>query len=113
MPKQTVDNIILVYANWCPHCKPTAVEAVKQMGKEIGAKITFLDIDKRDLEKKADEIVEKYGDWVPDYLIPQIFFESKGKIQHVFTGYSENVEITKMRLRTLLSSEWYKSLLGR
>ena len=83
------------------------------MSKELRAKTTFLDIDKRALEKKADELVEKYGDWVPDYLIPQIFFESKGKIQHVFTGYSENVEITKTRLKTLLSSNWYQSIRKR
>ncbi len=80
------------------------------MSIELGTHSTLLDIDKKDLEKKADEIVEKYGDWVPDYLIPQIFFESDGKVQHVFTGYSENVEITKRRLKTLLSSQWYQSI---
>lgn len=110
MSQEIVDNVILVYANWCPHCQPPAVEAVKQMSMELGAKSTFLDIDKKDLEKRADQIVEQYGDWVLDYLIPQIFFESNGKVRHVFTGYSENVEITKMRLKTVLSSDWYKSI---
>lgn len=106
----SVDEVILVYSNWCPHCDPPALEAVKTMGKDLKAAVTLLDIDQRDLEKKADELVLKHGDWVQDYLIPQIFFKSQGNIKHVFTGYSENVKITKERLNTLLSSSWYKSL---
>lgn len=105
-----VDEVILVYSNWCPHCNPPALDAVKIMEKDLGAAVSLLDIDNRESEKKADEIVKKHGDWVEDYLIPQIFFKSNGNIKHVFTGYSENVEITKEKLNTLISGKWYKSL---
>ena len=97
-------KIHVVYADWCPHCVPMTVEAVKKKAKQIGAQCLLYDIDDPDASKKADELVKKYGDWSEDYLIPQIFFEyENGEVKHVFTGYSEGLELTRSGLNNLLA----------
>lgn len=107
MTKQ-VKAIHVVYANWCPHCVPTTVEPMKAAAAELGVPCNLHDIDTDDV-KAADELVKKYGDWSPDYLIPQVFLEFEdGEIKHVLTGYPEGVIFTKRAVENLLQSELLK-----
>jgi len=100
-----IKAIHVVHAKWCPHCHPTTVEPMEKVAKGLGVPFFSYDIDLPDQEAKADELVKKYGDWSEDYLIPQIFVETKdGKIKHVFTGYSESVDSTKRHLNNLINS---------
>jgi thiol-disulfide isomerase/thioredoxin len=100
--------IDVVYANWCPHCVPTAVEPMKKAAAELGVPIKLLDID-TDAVKEADRLVEKYGDWSPDYLIPQVFLEfDDGQIKHVLTGVSQGVAYTRRAVDNLLKSDLFK-----
>lgn len=102
--------IDVVYANWCPHCVPTAVEPMKKAALEVGVKLNLYDID-TDSVKRADELVEKYGDWTPDYLIPQIFLEfDDGQVKHVLTGQSQGVAYTRRAVENLLNSPFFKTL---
>jgi hypothetical protein len=105
--------IHVVYADWCPHCVPTTVEPVQRAAKGLGVPVVLHDIDTDDVEK-ADELVRKYGDWTPDYLIPQVFFEmDDGKIEHVLTGDPRGVQYTKRALETLLKSRLSKQEVSR
>ncbi len=105
-----VKSIHVVYANWCPHCVPTAVEPMKKYAAELGAELDLLDIDVA--EEKADSIVKEYGDWAEDYLIPQVFFElDNGKMVHVMTGFSEGVEFTRSAVERLHASQFYRKLI--
>jgi len=106
-----LDRISVVLAEWCPHCVPLSLEKCKQMAKELGVELRVLDIDDPDQEKAADALVASYGDSCGDYLIPQVFFEEDGKVQHVFTGFSEGVEITKARWNDFFASTFYQSKL--
>ena len=104
-------QISLVYATWCPHCDPLSVEQSTKMSKDLGVPLRLLDIDGPDAVKIADALVKKYGDDSEDYLIPQVFLEfPNGKVQHVFTGFSENTELTKKHWSDFFSSNYYKSL---
>ena len=97
--------IHVVYANWCPHCVPTTVEPVKRKAEQIGAPCILYDVDDPNASEKADELVKKYGDWSEDYLVPQVFLEyESGEVKHVFTGYSEDIELTRSGLIYLLES---------
>ena len=59
------------------------------------------DIETEDV-RAADELVRKYGDWIPDYLIPQVFFEmDDGKIEHVLTGDRRGVQYTRQAVEAL------------
>ncbi len=60
------------------------------------------DIDTPDV-KVADDLVKKYGDWTPDYLVPQVFFEYEGRIEHVLTGNPRGVSLTKRAVEDLLA----------
>ncbi len=72
----------------------------------------MLDIDIEDQCKKADSLVEKHGDFVEDYLIPQVFLENEdGTIAHIFTGYSEGVSVTERQWENLFASCAYWRLL--
>ncbi|HYB75682.1 MAG TPA: hypothetical protein VEC08_01860 [Nitrososphaerales archaeon] len=105
-----LEAIHVVYADWCPHCVPTTVEVMKKAASELGVNYVPHDIDTEEV-KTADELVRKYGDWSPDYIIPQVFLEFKdGRIKHVLTGYSEGVEYTKKALENFLTSELYSEL---
>ena len=86
--------IHLVYANWCPHCVPTAVEPMKKAAKDLEVPYIGYDIDTKDVVK-ADELVRKYGDWSEDYIL---------------TGYSEGIALTRRAVESFLASEFYKSL---
>jgi hypothetical protein len=97
----------VVYANWCPHCVPTTVDPVKKASQEIGVPCLLHDIDTDDV-KVADELVQKYGDWSPDYLIPQVFLEYQdGTVKHVLTGYPEGVSFTRRAVENLLKSDLF------
>lgn len=102
---QKPKTIHVVYANWCPHCVPTTVEPMKKAAEELGASCLLHDIDTGD-ERVADDLVKKYGDWSPDYLIPQVFLEYvDGSIKHVLTGYPEGVGFTRKAVENLLKSD--------
>ena len=104
-------QISLVFATWCPHCDPLSVEEAKRMSKDLGVSLRLLDIDKPEDVKIGDDLVKKYGDDCEDYLIPQVFLEyPNGRVQHVFTGFSENPEITKRHWGDLFASDFFKSL---
>jgi thiol-disulfide isomerase/thioredoxin len=100
--------IHLVYADWCPHCVPTTLGPIQRAAKELEVPCVLYDIDTDD-EKKADELVERYGDWSPDYLIPQVFVETDdGKIEHVMTGDPRGLQYTRQALEALLKSKFVK-----
>ena len=81
------------------------------MAKELGAELRVLDIDDPEQVKVGDNLVEQYGDMADDYLVPQVFFEEDDKVQHVFTGFSESVEVTKARWNDFFSSQFYQKKL--
>ena len=113
MPASRLKAIHVVYADWCPHCKPATVEPMKKAAEELNVPCLLHNIDTDDV-KVADELVKKYGDWSPDYLIPQVFFEfENNEIKHVLTGYSEGVPLTKRAVENLLSSKLFKDLKAR
>jgi len=95
----------VVYATWCPHCTSTTVETMKKAAEGLGVPCFLYDIDNPEQERKADQLVRKYGDWSEDYLVPQVFVEmNDGEIRHVLTGYSEGVELTRRAVANLLKS---------
>ena len=108
-----VDRISVVLAQWCPHCVPLSLEKCKQMAEELGVELRVLDIDDPEQVKIADNLVKEYGDQADDYLIPQVFFEEDGKVQHVFTGFSEGVEVTRARWGDFFASRYYQGKLKR
>jgi thiol-disulfide isomerase/thioredoxin len=110
--KKMIERISIVLAQWCPHCVPLSLENVRRMGKELGVPIRILDIDDAKQERIADELVAKYGDNSEDYIIPQVFLQYKdGSIQHIFTGFSEGVDVTKARWDDFFNSDFYRDLL--
>ncbi|MDG6941335.1 MAG: hypothetical protein JRN34_00205 [Nitrososphaerota archaeon] len=93
----------VVYAKWCPHCVPTTVEPLKKRADELGIPCFLHDIDSGEV-KVADELVEKYGNWTPDYLIPQVFLERVGgRIELVMTGNPHGVALTRAAVDELLT----------
>ncbi len=106
-----LDRITVVLAQWCPHCVPLALEKADQMAKQLGVELRVLDIDYPEQEKVADSLVKDYGDPADDYLIPQVFFEEDGKVKHVFTGFSEGVDVTRVRLDDFVASQYYQTKL--
>lgn len=104
-----IKAIHIVHATWCPHCHPTTVEPLEKMAAELGIGFFSYDIDKPEEVKKADELVKKFGDWSEDYLIPQVFLETKkGEVRHVLTGYSESVELTRRAVNNLMNSPYFR-----
>lgn len=107
-----LDRITIVLAQWCPHCVPLALEKAEQMAKQLGVELQVLDIDDPEQERIADSLVNDYGDPAEDYLIPQVFFKEDGKIKHVFTGFSESVDVTRARWDDFFASEYYQTKLN-
>jgi len=106
-------RMTIVLAQWCPHCVPLSLERAQQMAKELKVELRVLDIDKPDLEKAADSLIQEHGDFAEDYLIPQVFIErDDGLIEHVFTGFSEGVHVTSARWTDFFTSQCYRGLLG-
>jgi hypothetical protein len=106
-----VERIDAVIAKWCPHCFPLSVDNAKKMAEELDVPIRVLDIDREGDAKIADQLVREFGDDAEDYLIPQIFVEFKDKsVRHVFTGFSENTEVTKRHWEDFFKSKFYSNL---
>lgn len=102
-------RITVVLAEWCPHCVPLSLEKSKEMTKALGVPLRVLDIDDPEQEKLADELVLEHGDFTEDYLIPQVFAEyDDGAVTHIFTGFSEGVDVTKARWDAFFASEFYR-----
>ncbi len=76
---------------------------MQSTAKELGVPCILHDIEPDDV-KMADELVKKYGDWTPDYVIPQVFFEmGDGKIEHVLTGDRRGLQFTRQAVEALKS----------
>jgi hypothetical protein len=106
-----VKRITAVLAKWCPHCVPLSVDYGKKMAEGLGVPLRVLDIDVARQLKTADRLVEEYGDFVEDYIIPQVFIEYEGgRVEHTFTGFSEAVPVTEARWISLLKSKFYQNL---
>jgi hypothetical protein len=82
------------------------------MAKELNVELRVLDIDSPAEAKEADILVKEHGDFAEDYLIPQVFIEKNdGSILHVFTGFSEGVQVTSARWDNFFASKHYTGLL--
>jgi len=104
-------RLTIVLAPWCPHCVPLSVRNGERLAQRLGIPLRILDIDRRAQEVIADRMVRRYGDWSPDYLIPQVFLEwPDGRTEHVLTGFSERVPRTAQAWRDLLASDWFRAL---
>ncbi len=106
MPGRTnLPEIDVVYAAWCPHCVPTVVPPLQRLAAQGRIRLTLLDIDSKRATPIADRLVRRWGDWAPDYLIPQVFARSsRGGFRHLLTGYPEGVRYTRAGWRRLLRS---------
>ncbi len=81
------------------------------MSSDLNIPYRVLDIDDKENGKIADDMVRQCGDNSVDYLVPQVFLEyPEGKVQHIFTGFSENTEITGRHWEDMFSSSFYKGL---
>ena len=108
-----VRRITIVLAHWCPHCVPLSLEKAQRVAKDLRVPLRVLDIDVPEQERAADRLVEEYGDYVEDYIIPQLFLEyDGGMVKHLFTGFSEGVSVTEARWADLFESRFYRNLLG-
>jgi hypothetical protein len=82
------------------------------MARELNVELRVLDIDPPDQAKEADMLVKEHGDFAEDYLVPQVFIEQdNGSIQHIFTGFSEGVQVTSAQWDNFFSSKYYSDLL--
>jgi len=97
--------IHVVFAKWCPHCVPTTVDPMMKKAKELGIPCALHDIDTEEV-RVADDLVKKYGDWTPDYLVPQVFLEYEGgRFTHVLTGNPQGVALTRAAVERLVSGD--------
>jgi hypothetical protein len=104
-------RLSIVLAPWCPHCVPLSVRYGKRLASRLGVPLRLLDIDRRGQVGAADALVRTAGDASPDYLIPQVFLEwADGHVDHLLTGFSEQVARTEQAWRELMASDWLKSL---
>ncbi len=102
-------RITIVLAEWCPHCVPLSLEIVRQVADDLGVELRVLDIDIPEQATVADKLVKDHGDFVEDYLIPQVFIEQEDRsVSHIFTGFSEGVHVTKARWNDFLASRFYQ-----
>lgn len=107
-----INRVSIVLANYCPHCVPFSLRNTKKIAKDFGVPLRVLDIEISEEEIVADRLVEEYGDWSEDYLIPQVFIEyADGQVSHLLTGFSEAVSVTEASWEALFSSSYYKNLL--
>lgn len=106
-------RLTVVLAQWCPHCVPLSVTNGRRFAKRLRVPFRILDIDRRGEEKTADRLVREHGDWCPDYLIPQVFLEwSNGNVDHLLTGFSEQVPRTAKAWRDLFESDWLREMVS-
>ena len=104
-------RLTAVLAQWCPHCVPLSVRNGRRLARQLGVPLRILDIDRRAQVKVADRLVREHGDASPDYLIPQVFLEwSDGRVDHLLTGFSEQVPRTVRAWQDLFASHWLRSV---
>ena len=104
-------RLTIVLAQWCPHCVPLSVRHGRRLASRLGIPLRILDIDRRAQEKAADRLVREWGDASPDYLIPQVFLEwEDGRVDHLLTGFSEQVARTDRAWRDLFASDWFRAV---
>lgn len=83
---------------------PVTVEPLVQKAAELGIPCALHNIDTEE-GPAADDLVKKYGDWTPDYLVPQVFLEYDGnRFKHVLTGDPRGVALTKKAVDDLMAS---------
>jgi glutaredoxin len=110
-PEARPSRLTIVLADWCPHCVPLSEKYVHELGRRLGIPVRRLDIDNASEEREADALVKAYGDWSPDYLIPQVFLEwTDGRVDHILTGFPEGVSRTRRAWDDLFQSEWVHRL---
>ena len=86
----------------------------KRLAARLKLPLRILDIDRKSQVPLADRIVKGHGDACPDYLIPQVFLEwSDGGVEHLLTGFSEQVPRTARAWKDLLASDWLRAVLPR
>ncbi len=108
-----LSRISVVVADWCPHCVPLSVDKANRLARGLNVPLRVLDIDDPKQEKIADKLVKEYGDNVEDYLIPQVFLENDdGSVRHIFTGFSEAVNVTEAKWNDFFNSEFYREELN-
>lgn len=108
---ELIKRVIIVLAKWCPHCVPLALDYVKKMAEELHVPLRVLDIDKDLQLKAADKLVEQYGDWSEDYIIPQVFLEyTDGRTNHIFTGFSEGLHVSEEAWKDFYKNSFYQIL---
>ena len=106
-------RVTIVLAQWCPHCVPLSVRESRRLARRLRVAWRELDIDRRRDLLLADRLVRDHGDQSPDYLIPQIFLEwDDGTVQHLLTGFSEEVARTARAWKDLFASDWLRSVGG-
>lgn len=104
-------RLTVVLAQWCPHCVPLSVLESRRLARRLGVRWRSLDIDRPSQLRTADRLVRDHGDDSPDYLIPQVFLEwDDGSVQHLLTGFSEEVDRTRRAWKDLLASDWLRSI---
>jgi len=112
-PPRRPERLTVVLAPWCPHCVPLSVKNGRRLAQRLRVPLRILDIDRRAQERAADRLVRAFGDDAPDYLIPQVFLEwSDGTVEHVLTGFSEQVPRTARAWRDLFESHWLRSVVA-
>ena len=85
------------------------MEPVRKKAKQIGVPCILYNVDDFHVSKKGDELVKRYGDWSEDYLVPQVFLEyENGDVKHIFTGNSEDIELTRNGLTNVLNSHLFR-----
>jgi thiol-disulfide isomerase/thioredoxin len=106
-----VKRVTIVMAQWCPHCNPLSLNKCKKLANELGASLRILDIDVTEEEKIADGLVEKYGEWTENYVVPQVFLEyDDGNISHILSGSPWGLSETESLWERFLSGSHYKAL---
>ncbi len=104
-------RVSIVLADWCPHCVPLSDVRARRLARQLRVPYRRLDIERRAEVRVADRIVRAHGDWAPDYLIPQVFLEwTDGRVDHLFTGFSEQVARTRQGWTDLFRSAWLRRL---
>ena len=84
---------------------------MRRLGRLLRLPVRRLDIDRPGPGREADRLVRRHGDHAPDYLIPQVFLEwSDGRVDHLLTGFSEEVARTARAWDDLFASDWLASL---
>jgi hypothetical protein len=100
-----ISKIHLVYAQWCGHCVPTAVEALRSVAGQGSFELHLHDVDDPAGVSVADALVRSAGDWCPDYLVPQVFLDVPNRpLTHLLTGYPEAVSFTRTSFENLRAS---------